>query len=167
MKSDHAAGEGVRYRLRFVIQEFDLPLGDTVLGRGDECHITLFDPAVSRRHARVHVGAEGVVIEDLGSRNGSRVNGAIIKTPTKLVDGDRIRLGTQELVVGEVRNRTSVGRDTGSLCYCASCRAAYAREMDTCPHCGSTSRSDESITDVHPDDPFGSRGRFATSPPTR
>ncbi len=37
-----------RFRLRFMLQEFELAPGDTLIGRSEECHITLFDPLISR-----------------------------------------------------------------------------------------------------------------------
>src|SRR5687767_6926407 len=42
-----------RYRLRFLLQEFDLPRGATILGRSSDCHVTIEDPLVSRHHARI------------------------------------------------------------------------------------------------------------------
>lgn len=63
-----------------------------VIGRLPECEITLDDPAVSRRHARItHDGGE-YRIEDLGSTNGLRVNGEAV-TSGRLRDGDRVDLG--------------------------------------------------------------------------
>ena len=111
------------------------------------------------------------VIEDVGSRNGCRVNGIYIKGPTELVDGDRIRLGTQELVLSEVRvNSGVIHRATGSLCFCANCRAAYAKEMDSCPHCGSQLRGPNPLafSDSDPDDDTDtdlSGRRYASGPP--
>jgi predicted component of type VI protein secretion system len=130
-----------RYRLRFLLQEFDLPPGQTLIGRGDDCQVTIFDPSISRRHARIFVDDHHATLEDLGSRNGCRVNGKYIKGVVELREGDRIRIGTQELVVSEVLATSQiVHRATGSLCFCGACRAAYAKEMDSCPHCGSTLR---------------------------
>src|SRR5580658_7915544 len=87
-----------RYRLRFVLQEFDLPRGATIVGRSLECHLTIDDPLVSRIHARITVGDDGACIEDMGSRNGVRVNGSPIRGLTALRSGDRARIGTQELI---------------------------------------------------------------------
>jgi predicted component of type VI protein secretion system len=143
MSSDRP--EGPRYRLRFLLQEFDLSAGDTVIGRGDDCHITIYDPSISRHHARIVVQGDRALIEDLGSRNGCRVNGNYVKTLTTLCDGDRIRIGTQELVLSEVREQSQIvhhNRKTGSLCFCGACNAAYAQEMDSCPHCGATTRAE-------------------------
>jgi predicted component of type VI protein secretion system len=154
--SNPSQGSPARYRLRFLLQEFDLPPGHTLIGRGDDCHITVFDPAISRRHARIFVDDEHAILEDLGSRNGCRVNGVPVREPTALNDGDRIRIGTQELVLSEVRAATSqvIYRQTGSLCFCGSCRAAYAKEIDSCPHCGSTLRGPNPLAqgDTDPDD---------------
>jgi predicted component of type VI protein secretion system len=54
---------------------------------------------VSRRHAAVIVGPADVWVEDLGSRNGTFVNGTRIEAKTKLADGDMIRVGSLELRV--------------------------------------------------------------------
>ena len=69
---------------------------EATLGRLPECDITLTDPSVSRRHARV--AEEGGVwrITDLGSTNGIKVNGERIAT-SELAHGDRIELGTVRL----------------------------------------------------------------------
>jgi len=79
----------VRYRLRFVLQELDLPQGVTIIGRSLDCNLTLEDPLVSRRHARIVLDATGARIEDLDSRNGVRVNGVAVREPVVLRSGDR------------------------------------------------------------------------------
>src|SRR5258706_6808817 len=115
-----------RYRLRFLLQEFNLPFGITIVGRGDDCQITLFDPSVSRQHARIIVDDRCAIIEDLKSRNGCRVNGKRIQGPTQLVEGDRIRIGTQELVFGTASETSHVQRrGAGSPCFFAAGRPAY------------------------------------------
>jgi pSer/pThr/pTyr-binding forkhead associated (FHA) protein len=133
-----------RYRLRFLLQEFDLPPGETIIGRGPDCRITLVDPLVSRHHTKVRVEATRALIEDLGSRNGSRVNGRLIRGAHVLKDGDRIRIGTQELVFSEVESvQLATNKQTGFLCHCASCHLPYPEEMGTCPNCGSGEREEE------------------------
>ena len=52
-----------------------LPLRSGILGRGRSADLTLPDPTLSRRHLRVVVDGTGVRVEDLGSRNGTRVDG--------------------------------------------------------------------------------------------
>jgi hypothetical protein len=144
MTATHDPG-GSRFRLRFLLQEFALPPGETIIGRSDECQITIFDPLISRKHARISVQGDECVLEDLGSRNGCRVNGVPIQGPQRLKEGDRIRLGKHELVFSE-RPQTAPDprlRQTGSLVYCASCDMAYPSELGMCPSCGSRAALDE------------------------
>ena len=54
--------------------------------------------SVSRRHARILVADGVATIEDLGSRNGTHVNGERIEKPTKLGNGDKIKIGAASLV---------------------------------------------------------------------
>jgi len=58
----------------------------------------LEDTGVSRRHAELRPGADGWVVSDLGSTNGVRVNGQDIHEPQLLRPGDRIELGSTEVV---------------------------------------------------------------------
>ena len=156
-----------KYRLRFLLQEFDPAAGETLIGRSADCHITIFDPSISRRHARITVDNDQAVLEDLGSRNGCRVNGSFIKGQAQLHDGDRIRIGTQELVFSDVRELSRLQhRQTGSLCFCAVCSAAYPREMVGCPHCGSTLRG-PGLQDPADEDTESTAQRRSTSMPPR
>ncbi len=88
----------MRFRLRYMQHDIELPDGEFVVGRNASCQLSLDDPLVSRRHARFLVG-EGVAIEDLQSRNGVLVNGQRIHGKTALQVGDRILIGTQELAL--------------------------------------------------------------------
>jgi hypothetical protein len=134
----------MRFRLRFLLQEFELGPGETYIGRSSDCHITLFDPLISRKHARIQVLGNQAILEDLGSRNGCRVNGAPLRGRHTLVAGDRIRVGKHEFVFGEFVAAVQV-RDcpTGSLVFCAGCDLAYPGEIGTCPNCGSSQALDE------------------------
>lgn len=87
------------YRLRYQAHDLEMPLGEFLIGRSAECQLALDDPLVSRKHAAIRVRANGVTVEDLGSRNGVLVNGARIDGPTPVGDADRISIGGQELRV--------------------------------------------------------------------
>lgn len=137
-----------RYRLRFLLQEFDLPGQAVDIGRGPECHVTVEDPLISRRHARIEVRANEAEIEDLGSRNGVRINGRLIQGRSPLRHGDRIRLGTQELVFIVADERAAAVRTTGYLSLCASCGKPYPEQAPACPHCGAIPRDDDTLSGV-------------------
>jgi pSer/pThr/pTyr-binding forkhead associated (FHA) protein len=77
----------------------DRPL---VVGRS-EADLTIEDPQLSRRHAMLAPGPGGtVVVTDLGSTNGTWVNGTRVAGPATLAPGDRLRMGDAELVVEAV-----------------------------------------------------------------
>src|SRR5947209_221139 len=76
---------------------YDLPEGETSLGRADENDIVLSGDLVSRRHARIRVKGDDLAIEDLGSRNGSRVNGEPLHGAVDLKAGDVVSVGENTL----------------------------------------------------------------------
>jgi hypothetical protein len=67
--------------------------GMIMIGRGADCQLMLNDDYVSTRHARVVAGENGVYIEDLGSTNGTYVNGMRISAPTTITLQDTVRIG--------------------------------------------------------------------------
>jgi DNA-binding winged helix-turn-helix (wHTH) protein len=70
-----------------------LPAGVITLGRDPTCEAMIDAPGVSRRHAQIRVEATGIVIEDLGSKNGTFLNDNPVLGPTTMGDGDRVRFG--------------------------------------------------------------------------
>lgn len=142
-----------RFRLRFLLQEFDLPRGVTVIGRSLECNITIEDPLVSRQHARIVIDDVSQTVEDLGARNGVRVNGVQIQGPTPLNDGDRVRIGTQDFVFCKVDTAgRGHSKTTGVLRLCSKCHLPYPRESISCPNCEATEQSDEDTLSGSVDD---------------
>jgi len=69
-----------------------VPRPGTTIGR-EGCDITIADPEMSRRQARLDREGDAVVIEDLGSTNGTFVNGERITAPRRLAEGDEVRFG--------------------------------------------------------------------------
>lgn len=63
-----------------------------VLGRDMDCDIIIPSRQVSRKHAHLILSKSGVIIEDLGSKNGTHLNGSIVKDQKKLKDGDVIQI---------------------------------------------------------------------------
>ena len=72
------------------------PAGVTV-GRSRQCDVTLDDPNVSRTHAEIRPRGGSWVLTDLGSTNGSRLNGRRLDGPEVLKPGDEIELGTSRI----------------------------------------------------------------------
>ena len=95
---NHASAQ-VSFSLLCDGHDVALPPGTLVLGRGSRCHIVIDDHLASREHARLIVTADRVVVEDLNSTNGVYVNEARVTGPTRLHDGDRLVVGTQELLL--------------------------------------------------------------------
>jgi len=97
-----------RVRLRRRGQELLLAEGTYLMGRDASCHILLDDAKVSRRHAKLNIQGEQVIVEDLGSMNGIYVNGGRVSGAQPLFDGDWVTAGNEELEVciGEMRRRT-------------------------------------------------------------
>jgi pSer/pThr/pTyr-binding forkhead associated (FHA) protein len=73
-------------------RDFAFEQPQVVIGRSSECDVVLYEVGVSRRHARIFAEDEHFFVEDLGSANGTKVNGQAVKK-RKLVDGDAIGLG--------------------------------------------------------------------------
>jgi len=67
--------------------------GENIIGRGGEAQIVIHSSWISRHHARIVVGEHGVTVEDLGSKNGTIVCDQMIDQPTRLCDGDSLRIG--------------------------------------------------------------------------
>jgi predicted component of type VI protein secretion system len=74
---------------------YEIPYEGATLGRG-EVEIQIEDPFASSRHARITRQGHVLVIEDLGSTNGTYLNEELLNGPQPLHPGDRIRIGDSE-----------------------------------------------------------------------
>jgi pSer/pThr/pTyr-binding forkhead associated (FHA) protein len=75
------------------------PCGEFVFGRGPECHVRPNSPWVSRQHCMLLISDEGALIRDLGSTNGTLVNGQLVVGERPLVAGDELQVGPLVLQV--------------------------------------------------------------------
>lgn len=73
-------------------REFVFEQASVLIGRTSECDVVLYDPGVSRQHCRIFSEGPDWFIEDMGSSNGTKVNGTLVKKKT-LADGDAVSLG--------------------------------------------------------------------------
>src|SRR6056297_187581 len=76
---------------------YELVPGETVIGRHPECTVVIEVGAVSRHHAKIVADGEQSILHDLRSRNGTFLNGQLVKQPEPLREGDRIRICEVEL----------------------------------------------------------------------
>jgi phosphoserine phosphatase RsbU/P len=79
-------------------QRVELTGDHYVFGRSHRCDIVLESDAVSRRHARIERRGDAYVLEDLGSRNKTYLNGTIVTAPTELGDNDIIRICNHHII---------------------------------------------------------------------
>lgn len=93
-----AALDVPHFRLIWGEREIALREGENLLGRAPEVALWVDHGSVSRRHARLTIRDGQAVLEDLGSRHGTRVDGAPIQQPAPLTDGARIELGSVSMV---------------------------------------------------------------------
>lgn len=106
--------DGPHRAARFPLQE-----GENTIGRLEECRIILDDQSVSRKHALLTLKEQGWTIEDLKSKNGTAVNGALIQEPVVVGHKDLLRFGiyTLRLVTQEIdpKEEMAIPEDMGDL----------------------------------------------------
>ena len=74
--------EGLRWKIN----------GELILGRDATCDVVIPMRQVSRQHARLLLGDDGVRVEDLGSKNGTFLNGVLLQEPMLLAEGDELQI---------------------------------------------------------------------------
>ncbi len=105
-----------------------LPDRDVVVGRSEECNITLKTEEVSRQHCRLSVSDGQLSVCDLGSRNGTLVNGREVAGVTVLQDGDELQIGPMKFRVQT--EPTEVSKVMGGAAPVATPTSAKADEDD-------------------------------------
>lgn len=77
-----------------------------VLGRDPTCDVKITDRQISRFHARLTPTPEGVILEDMGSKNGTHHNGTSLTSPVVLQDGDSVSIATAQQFVFLISDAT-------------------------------------------------------------
>lgn len=107
-----------RWRLSWTSEEVlascVLTAGVRILGSAPTADIRIAHATVSRRHARITCDDEGLAIEDLGSTNGTCVDGERIAGPSRIMDGARIKLGSVEIGISRDRVAPASARSSFS-----------------------------------------------------
>jgi DNA-binding winged helix-turn-helix (wHTH) protein len=103
---------GARFVLVIGERRIMLSVGTALLGRDIQSDVIVTDPSVSRHHARLEVTPSRVEVEDVGSKNGTSVNGQPIATRTEVADGAVIVFGS---VVGTIHAVNTDGQSTATV----------------------------------------------------
>lgn len=103
------------YCVRRGTHAFMLENGENLLGRDPAARVYLNHPSVSRRHARISIASNRVVLEDLNSRNGTFLDGRGIESATELHDGAVIGLGPITLTFVALSGPASTRPMSGSM----------------------------------------------------
>lgn len=90
---EKTASSGRTWRLSMGKTNFLLERGSNLIGRDDDCAVVIDSPEVSRHHAVIEVGDDGATIEDLGSKNGTFVEGERIGSRVPLPDRAELGFG--------------------------------------------------------------------------
>jgi DNA-binding winged helix-turn-helix (wHTH) protein len=101
------------FRLLWGQREVALSEGENILGRGTDSLVWIDAQSVSRRHARVMVASGLATLEDLGSKNGTFVNGIRLGSPVALRDGDELRIGNVPMTLKVYSKPSSTETATG------------------------------------------------------
>lgn len=107
------------YVLRFISGKYqggEFPLSngsEVVVGRSSDLDMVLVEDMVSRRHAKIAMNDGNIILQDLGSTNGSFVNGEKVKR-VRLRDGDRVLIGTSIIKLIK-RNASGYDEPTGDI----------------------------------------------------
>ncbi len=112
-RSPDSSGEDRVFRLVWGNREVALGEGENVLGRGADSIVWIDAQGVSRRHACLMIASDLATIEDLGSKNGTFVNGTRVAAPIALRDGDELRIGSVPMTLKIYTKPSSTETATG------------------------------------------------------
>jgi DNA-binding winged helix-turn-helix (wHTH) protein len=102
-------------RLVWGDRVFSLTAGENLLGRDEGAAVCLDAASVSRDHARILVAGARATLEDVGSKNGTRLNGELLRGTRELRDGDMLRLGDVQLLFRSLPFDGSTATEGGGL----------------------------------------------------
>jgi len=105
-------------------QQLCFPRGEYLVGRGAECHVRPNSEWVSRQHCLLRVTADAAWLRDLGSRNGTLINGARLVSEQGLRSGDRVEVGPLVFEVELAPDPPGVADPTVDTLTCAPAEAS-------------------------------------------
>lgn len=130
---------GWGYHIEYEGRSVEVAEGEVSVGRSRECTVVLKDATVSRKHAILWFEGGRAKLRDMGSANGSFLNGRRVEGEAPVSDGDRLTVGETELVVRLVAPvgspEATVKIELGQL-YCSRCGAPVPAGARACVACG-------------------------------
>ncbi len=107
-----------------------------VLGRESSCDVVIVDRQISRYHARITPTPEGVILEDMGSKNGTHHNGNLLASPVVLQDGDLVSVALAQQFLFLTSDATMPlldGGKPGRLMMDAKSRRVWVNQLQLVP----------------------------------
>ncbi|MBN2803945.1 MAG: FHA domain-containing protein [Deltaproteobacteria bacterium] len=127
-----------RFRIIYQSSNLEAQNGTFDIGRSIDCNLVLDDPSVSRVHATIIKDDDSIILKDLKSRNGCKVNGNTINGQIDLKDGDIITIGHQDIKISEIKQSTTISasvKNTMGLIACKFCGNWMSMGDEYCPSC--------------------------------
>lgn len=137
------------FRLRVLNRDIELADGDYTIGRSRDCDIPISDDLVSRKHASLNVRSGRATVEDLGSRNGTYLNGNRLENRAEVGHLDQITVGAHDLMCIEDQRV----RDSPPLYRCAGCALVVDPHDVFCRKCGAPIRNSMALVSDRPSPP--------------
>lgn len=153
----------------------DLRPGETVLGRSRTCTIRLDDPAASRQHVTLTLVDGKLRARDLGSSNGTYVNGQRLEEERLLEGGDRVTIGETEITIvprQESRPAAVAAAPQATVMSpvaeppCRACGSALPAATEACPSCGYPTATTDAPPPGPPSPPPVEAPALAAPPPS-
>ncbi|MEM8874879.1 MAG: FHA domain-containing protein [Planctomycetota bacterium] len=121
-------------QVRDQLERFELSDGD-ILGRGDDAHVRIVDPTISRHHARFELTDPALPsVVDLNSANGIRVDGDRVYPKDVLPDGAQVRFG--DVAGWFFQKEPPFKLDTGPMCAVCQWKVEPRQALHRCNDCG-------------------------------
>jgi uncharacterized RDD family membrane protein YckC/pSer/pThr/pTyr-binding forkhead associated (FHA) protein len=125
-----------KYILKYEGKEIEIGDGIYILGRSKDCDIKFQNESVSRKHARLAIIKDKIFVEDLGSSNGSFLNGKLIRGETLVKPEDRLHFGKVVVIIKKLE-------ETAEVQLCPNCKSEVQANMYFCMQCGTPIKKKE------------------------
>jgi hypothetical protein len=118
-------------------REVELREGESTFGRSRGATISIMDPSISRIHARLQARDGRLTVEDLGSANGTYINGIRLDRLAEVTDGTRLTLGESDMIVKIAKTKSPASTVRFDLrdFLCPRCGKPFPEARRECPDC--------------------------------